>query len=553
MPIKKSLKKHLNDLYKDQADEVFNEILEKISDFNPHQSLTRERRHMNEQDLLLISYPHQIINLESQSESPLHTLADFFNAQLSEAFSGVHILPFYPSSSDGGFAVSSYEEVDPEFGDWDDLKRFKGDLMFDAVFNHTSSQHDWFQSWIKGDPQYEDYYHFFDHKPEEGSPVYEQLKKVTRPRSSELLVEFQKENKNVYVWATFSEDQLDVNFHNPKVLLEFVDLLLLYIKNGATFLRIDAVPFLWKEVGTDCSHRPQTHSLIKVFRAVLDLVHPEAQLVTESNVPHKENISYLGSGVDEAQMIYNFSLAPLILDSLLNESSANLKTWVDNLDPLFPDNCFFNFTATHDGIGVRPLEGILSDEEISHLVEKLKDKGGMVSYRSIAGVLKPYEVNITWASALDHADKQWTLNRILSSYAMSCVFPGVPGFYFHNLVGSPNWIEGYKASEHRRDVNRKMLSLTELNQMCENPFHGEIFKRTLELLKERRHHKVFHPQASFDQLESPDYLWVVDREYEGEKGRFIFNLSSNKVNLSPYAKGQLDPFDFLWLLKEDKD
>lgn len=542
MRVKQSLKSLLIDLYPEEAESLHSEIMNKVSVYFKSDSPNPYRRAMSNSDCILITYPHQI----QGDQKPLTHLSKFYNTQLKKHFSGVHILPFYPSTSDGGFAVTSYNQVDPNYGDWSDIAEIEGDLMFDAVFNHTSSQHPWFQKWLLGDSAFDNYYHMFEHRPENGSDEWNQLKMVTRPRSSDLLTEFQREGKSYFVWSTFGPDQLDVDFSNSKVLLEFVDLLILYLEQGATLLRVDAVPFLWKELGTNCMHLPQTHKLVKVFRSVLDLIKPEVQVITESNVPHEENISYLGNGFDEAQLVYNFSLAPLILHAMVSGSCHYLKTWVTQLKPMPEGTCFFNFTATHDGIGVRPLEGILTDEEIESFAESMKSQGGMISYREFEGGQRPYEVNITWASALKIDDIDLHVRRILCSYAMSFVFPGVPGVYFHNLFGSQNWMEGYEQTQHRRDINRKMFQDSEIEAMLKDSvYHGKIFQGTMELLKIRQSHSVFHPEAVFCQLASEDHIWAVERSYADQKGLFIFNVSDRP---SDYQGRQLKAYEYFWEL-----
>jgi glycosidase len=536
------LKKHLDFLYPDQSAELYDQVLDLVGDFQEG-----SRKTLNHSDALLITYPHQIYGDGEDKSSPLKVLSRFYSNRLKDSFSGVHLLPFYPSTSDGGFAVSSYNEVDPEFGSWEDISVFHCDLMFDGVFNHTSSEHHWFQSFLKCDEKYTDFYHHFDSKPESGSELEKQLQLVVRPRSSGLLAEFEKaDHQNTYVWATFGADQLDVNFATPRVFLEFIKVLLDYASKGAHYIRIDAVPFLWKELGTNCMHHPKTHSLVKSFRAVLDLKYPEVQLITESNVPHHENISYLDDGHSEAQLVYNFSLAPLIMYSLLENDSSALKGWVSNLELLPGETTFFNFTATHDGIGVRPLEGIIPDEDILRFTQDLEVKDGLINYRSLNGVDKPYEVNITWASGMHDENQELHIRKILCSYSMSLVFPGVPGFYFHNLVGTLNDIEGYNKTAHNRDINRRKFTNSELEYLIsDHPFHSEVFRRTVEILEKRRSEKIFHPQAHFRQLDSSNDLWVVEREWQGQTGLFIHNVSPKTQEFRGLT---IEPYDFKWVL-----
>lgn len=553
---------YLELLYPNKGDELFKMILAEMGE-----KTSGARRQPTHRDLIFITYAQQFQastknkpeTLSSQ-DKPLQQLSNFFNQYLRSCFSAVHLLPFYPATSDGGFAVKSFCDVDTNYGDWKDIEAFNSELMFDWVFNHTSSQHPWFQAFLNGEEKYQNYYHYQKQWPAKGSQLEEDLKKVIRPRSSDLLVPFTKMNLNdsnqtenmnpskIYVWATFGPDQLDLDFSTPEVFLESLKVLFFYVDRGAKFIRVDAVPFLWKELGTNCLHHPKTHLIVKCLRAALDLKSPEVMLITESNVPHIENISYLDDGKSESQMVYNFSLAPLILYSLVKNSGAALKSWVQSLEPLPEKTCFFNFTASHDGIGVRPLEGILEDQEIMSFAEGFKSRGGRVNYRKLDGELKPYEINITWASALVENDIELSIRKIICSYAMSLVFPGIPGVYFHNLIGSLNWQEGVQKTQHNRDINRRPYETEEFQILIsKNPFHSNIFSKTIDLLKVRREKEVFHPEAKFIQLNSPDSIWAVKRQWKNQEGLFLHNLSPEKQHYQGYI---LEPYGIKWTFNE---
>ena len=499
----------------------------------------------DEKDVLLISYPGQIRTSASENEKPLVVLNKFYSEFLTGVFAGTHLLPFYPSTSDGGFAVSAYKQVDPDVGDWSDIRDFSGDLMFDAIFNHTSSQHPWFQGFLRGEEEFTNFYHSFDERPEMGSEKDHELSFVTRPRDTALLQEFDTSSGDKkFVWATFGPDQLDLNFQNPEVLLHCITVLIYYVTNGMTYVRIDAVPFLWKELGTNCMSHPKTHTLVKLFRSVLDWIAPQVQLITESNVPHEENISYFGDHKDEAQLVYNFSLAPLILYGITEGSTKYLKNWISGLDFTSRTTTYFNFTSTHDGIGMRPLEGVLTDEEIDAFVEKMESKKGLVSYRTLGHVKRPYELNITWASAMAEEDEDLHVQKILCSYALCFAFPGVPGVYFHNLVGTLNDYAGYERTQHRRDINRKEFDDLELRKLIsEEGFHKTVFDSTLELLRLRKESPVFQPFSKFKLLDSPDGILGFTRTHDLLTGRFYFNLTSTPQS---YNGVELKPYGFYW-------
>ncbi|MGZ9236083.1 MAG: alpha-amylase family glycosyl hydrolase, partial [Anaerolineales bacterium] len=349
---------------------------------------------LSERDSILITYADQI---SEPNTSPLQTLTHFCERHLPGSVSSIHLLPFFPYSSDDGFSVIDYQSVNPAFGSWDDISALSRNfrLMFDAVINHASVQHEWFRAFLRDDPQYRDYFIVV-----EGNP---NLSQVVRPRALPLLTEFDTPSGSRQVWTTFSADQVDLNFQNPHVLLEIIDTLLFYVAQGAQLIRLDAIAYLWKEIGTSCIHLPQTHRIIRLFRSVLDAVAPQVLLVTETNVPHSDNISYFGNGHDEAQMVYNFALPPLLLHTFYAGNSQVLSKWAAGLALPSSRTTFFNFLASHDGIGVNPARGILADHEIDRMIERTVEHGGLVSYKnSPSGTQIPYELNINYFDALSN-------------------------------------------------------------------------------------------------------------------------------------------------------
>ena len=307
------------------------------------------------------------------------------------------------------------------------------DLMFDLVLNHVSRRSQWFQRYLEGSSPYDRYFIEVDPQAD--------VSQVTRPRSLPLLTPVQTARGERHVWTTFSADQMDLNFAEPAVLLEMLDLLLFYAAEGARIIRLDAIAYLWKKIGTSCIHLPQTHEVVKLMRSVLADVAPHVLLLTETNVPHAENIAYFGAG-DEAHMVYQFSLPPLLLDALVSEDATSLMRWLAALKPPPSGNTFFNFTASHDGIGVRPLEGLVPEERIAQLSAAVRARQGHVGTRRDAhGNDKPYELNITYLDALRDdagAFSPAQIQRFLTSQAVMLALQGIPGVYFHSLVGTPN-------------------------------------------------------------------------------------------------------------------
>ncbi|MEJ5247826.1 sugar phosphorylase [Caldilinea sp.] len=447
----------------------------------------------DQREVILITYGDQI---REEGQPPLRTLAEVLETTVSDAISGVHLLPFYPYTSDDGFSVVDYRQVDPALGDWEDIhrlgRRFR--LMFDAVINHISASSPWFQAFLRGEAPYTEYFITVDPSVD--------LSSVVRPRTSPLLTPVETVEGVQYVWTTFSADQVDLNYRSPALLYEILDLLLFYVEQGAQLLRLDAVGFLWKEIRTPCIHLPQTHALIQAMRAMLDLAAPDVLLITETNVPHQENISYFGDGYNEAQMVYNFTLPPLTLHTFHTEDASLLSEWAASLSTPSEQTTFFNFMASHDGIGVRPLEGILSREAIDALVERTLRHGGLVNYRAaLDGSQLPYELNIVYFDALNdpNADEPLALqvDRFLASQAILLSLAGVPGVYVHSLFGSRNWREGVERTGQNRTINRRKFRRSELEALLHDPtsLPHQVFTRYRRLIVARTSEPAFHPNA----------------------------------------------------------
>jgi glycosidase len=449
------------------------------------------RTEVTQRDAILITYGDQV---RKPGEPPLQTLADFCQERLEGLISGVHILPFFPYSSDDGFSVIDYRRVDPSLGAWDDVARLGRSfrLMFDAVLNHASRESEWFQRFLRNDPGYRDYFIAVDGEPD--------LSAVVRPRALPLLTEVQTAAGPKRVWTTFSEDQIDLNYANPDVLLAMIDILLFYAAQGAELIRLDAIAFLWKEIGTSCLHLPQTHRVVQLFRGVLDEVAPQVLLITETNVPHEDNISYFGNGYDEAQWVYNFALPPLVLHTLRTGSVRALSGWASALMPPPGRTTFLNFLASHDGIGLNPARGILSPGAIAALVADVEAHGGLVSYKHNAdGSLSPYEMNVNYYDAVSPSGNGDTVEvqvaRFMASQAILLAMQGVPGIYFHSLVGSRGWPEGVAESGRHRTINRQKLDLAMLEAELDDPHsrRAKVLEQYARLLRARASMPAFHP------------------------------------------------------------
>lgn len=536
---------YLHHLYGERAGEVQRRLTQHLSNFHsasPSSALddTGEKRRAptwSEKDQWVITYGDSIIDGE---RAPLAVLDDFLRQRLGERISGVHVLPFFPWSSDDGFSVIHYREVNAELGDWSHIRHLAShyDLMADLVLNHVSRESLWFVDYLSGSLPGRDY--FIEADPDTD------VSQVVRPRSTPLLVPVSTRRGTRHLWATFSEDQLDLNFENPDVLLEFVGILLFYLQQGVRIVRLDAVAFLWKRLGTACIHLPETHTVVRLMRAIVDEVAPGTLLITETNVPHAENMSYFGlerlpkGAPDEAHMIYQFPLPPLLLHTLTRGEATTLQRWLESL-PVLPEQCtYLNFTASHDGIGVRPLEGWLPDHERDALLELMHRFGGFVSMRSNAdGTDTPYEINITWFEAMRGTRRgpdPWQKARFLCSQAIMLTLQGIPALYLHSLTASLNDVEGVERSGRLRSINRRRWQFDELALLLDTPFTPthDIFGALCRLLELRREEPCFHPRAAQRALPAPAELLAIERGplTNGRRLLALFNVTDRPIELT---------------------
>lgn len=447
----------------------------------------------SEDDIVMITYGDSVIE---DGEKPLKTLERFLDDHLGDTINSVHILPFFPYSSDDGFAVIDYSSVNESLGDWDDITAIadRRKLMSDLVINHCSSRSAWFNNFIKGEGPGSDF--FFTANPDE-----DDLSDVVRPRTSPLLRETKTERGTEYVWCTFSHDQVDFDFRNPKVLVAFVKIIRQYLDAGVRIFRMDAVAFLWKVAGTKSINLVQTHEIIRLLRTLIEHAYPDAIIITETNIPNTQNLTYFGNA-NEAHCIYNFSLPPLLVNTLVTGNCLYLKRWLMSMPPAQNGTTYFNFIASHDGIGLRPAEGLLEDSEITTLINTMKDFGGRISWRtSASGEQKAYEINIALFDALQGTTEgpdKWGLERYICAHAIMMGLEGIPGIYIHSLVGTHNDYDKLKNTHHNRSINRHRWDYPALQSELNSEYshHHKVLKRMSQLIDIRKKQPAFHPNAT---------------------------------------------------------
>lgn len=519
------IKKLINHIYGESFSDAHLDVL--LSKFEQAAIDITEKRKSgwDEKDVVLITYADQF---SAKGEKALPVFTRFYNEWLARTFSHVHLLPFYPWSSDDGFSVIDYHSVAPETGSWQDVAELKqsASLMFDFVCNHMSAKSEWFANYLAQKPGFDDFFISVDPETD--------LSAVTRPRALPLLTPFKLQDGSVrHLWTTFSDDQIDLNFASPQVLIAMVDVLLHYLAEGARYIRLDAVGFMWKIPGTSCIHLEQTHCLIQLFRAITDAVAPGTVIITETNVPHKDNISYFGDGENEAQMVYQFSLPPLVLHAVHRQDVKALCQWAGSLALPSTKTTWFNFLASHDGIGLNPLRGILPESEILSLVEKLQQEGALVNWKNNPdGTRSPYEINVTYLDALSSQDSpdDERIARFILAHAVLLSFPGVPAVYIQSILGSRNDYEGVERLGYNRAINRKKYTAGQVDLELNNKqsIRHKIYSRLSEFIAIRRGEHAFHPdaQAMFESLDE-QILKIVRVADNGERITALFNFSHN--------------------------
>ena len=515
----------------DEAERLISEALGRHPDIGRRRGPEPVGTRFTERDALLISYGDMIAPAPGDGRSALARLGAFIDERMPGLFSYLHILPFFPYSSDDGFSVIDYRAVDPALGDWDDIRALGAgrSLAFDLVLNHASAEGVWFEAFKAGRPPYD---RFFVTRP-----LDYDASAVLRPRTHPLITPTRLDDgRTVGLWTTFSADQVDLDFSEPAVLAEFVDIILYYAEMGARMLRLDAIAYLWKRDGTSCAHLPETHAVVSAIRAIVDGLGLGMAVLTETNVPHDENMSYFGGGAlgDEAHMVYNFSLPPLVLYAFATGDAGPLSRWAASLR-VPPGGVMLNFLASHDGVGVTPARGLVDDLE--PLVAAVKERGGLVSYKATPDGPVPYELNVSWADAVaaPGADSGERAAALVASYAVACAMDGVPAVYFHSALGSRNWSDGPALLGYNRAINRERPRLDELEAALDSPSSTRSLALAglSSLLRERSRRPAFSPDSPRRGYPAQGPVFMVERGTGDDALLAIVNCSRREATAAP--------------------
>ena len=525
-----------------------NKLINNYKDIGPKNS---KNDYWSENTILLITYADSISR--GLSGKTLNDFGKFYKKYLEKFINSIHFLPFFPSSGDGGFSVKNHNDVDKAYGTWEDIESLskKANIMTDLVLNHSSSKGDWYKNFLDDKDPGKNYFYVVDKNYD--------CSKVVRPRDHDLLTEIELQNKKKFLWCTFSHDQIDLNFKNPDVLLEFIKLILKLSSYGIKIFRLDAVAFIWKQPGTTCLNLSQTHEIIKLLRDIVDQLDKNLIIVTETNLPKQENLSYFGKN-DEAHWIYNFSLPPLIVNTFLFEDSVALTKWSMKMPPAQLGNAYLNFIASHDGIGMRPAEGILSDKEIKKMLQRLKKNGSKFSMRKLSNnEEKVYEANISLFNALQFTDSdlkgKFALKRFIAAHCIILAIEGVPAFYFNSLFATKNDEETFANTGVKRNLNRykwhysTLVDLIKTNNTIEKNCY-EIFKKLISI---RKIQPAFHPNATQFTLNLDKNIFAVWRQSRDRKQSIfaLTNVSSKTIKLNTNKINLIDDEKWFDLLSQE--
>ncbi len=484
----------------------------------------------DESDVIAITYANTVTR---EHETPLHTLQVFLDTHLKDTVTDVHILPFFPYSSDDGFAVLNYRQVNEAMGDWDDIEsiasRYR--LMADLVVNHCSARSEWFEQFKKNESPGKDY--FFCSSPDSD------LSEVVRPRTNPLLQAVDTLAGVRHVWCTFSHDQVDLDFSNPELLLEMVEIIAFYLERGVRVFRLDAIAFLWKVPGTTCLNLPETHEIVRLFRTLIEHREPNALIVTETNIPNRENLAYFGNA-NEAHIIYNFALPPLLLHAMVTGNNHYLRNWLMSMPPAQDGTTYLNFIASHDGIGLRPIEGILTDEETDQLLATMQSFGGHISWRNLSdNEVRPYEINISLFSALQgtvEGSDEWQVARFLCAHTIMAALEGIPAFYLHSFTATVNDRDKLEATGNNRAINRHVWDADQLNDtlLDSETSTSCVMQGLKSILAIRKQQPAFHPNATQYTLHLGEGLFCFWRQSRRrEQSIFcINNITSHAISFT---------------------
>lgn len=431
----------------------------------------------------------------------------------------MHILPFFPSSADRGFAPMCYDQVDPNFGTFADVEAIGKDyyLMFDFMVNHISAHSAYFQDFLQKKDQsaYKDFFIRYSDFWENGEPTQEQVDLIykRKPRAPYIEAEFADGSKEK-VWCTFCEEQIDLDVRKDATKQFIKQTLVDMCHHGAAVIRLDAFAYAIKKPDTSCFFvEPDIWELLydieKTVKAEGAEILPEIH--EHYTIPMKI--------ADKGFWIYDFALPVLTLHALYNHTGVYLKQWMERC-PMHQ----FTTLDTHDGIGIVDVKDLLPDEEVDKVKEQMYQQGANVKkiYSSEAyNNLDIYQVNTTYYSALGNQDDAYLLARAIQFFA-----PGIPQVYYVGMLAGSNDVDLMERTKNGRDINRHYYSLEEVAEQQQRP----VVQKLKELMELRNTHPAFSLEGTISIQAEGDRLQIV-RTYQSHKIVLDANLSNYQFEI----------------------
>jgi len=548
----------------------------------------------SQRQVALICYGDHIRSRDPH-KTPLQALGEFCRQQFQEeVFSQltVHLLPIYQSPyKDGGFDIADPFAVNPAMGNWDDVRSIRQDFQVavDFVANHLSIASEWFERYMHDDPLYKNFFIGFDDQDAVRHFEREYLPKIYRPRPHNPLIAVTKPDGSTrWVYMTFSDHQADVNYSNPFVFLKMLEVLLFYILQGVSMVRLDAIPYLWKEWGTACAHHPKTHALMQLLRLANDLLNPAVKLLAESMEPLADSMRYLSTEQEaKAHLAYNFVPCGVIPHSLFTENASIFQR---NLQNFLPPGKGVNWAVvcglTHDGSSINPCrapksvagEAVLDEEQIDAIAQYYAEHGYReIEVRSALGPNNPqyipsdyiqmftdthhekprfvnyktivdeqgqthkivYEAISTYASLFDQDPA-----KIVAALGMALALPGIPFTYFTLPFAGLNDFVYYLQTANPRELNRGRVFLEDVmqNLVDQESLTHKVFSVYKKLLRLRVSYPAFHPDGALIPLPADNKTIISFLRASVDKTQYILivqNVSSAKQEIDIVLAGDI--------------
>lgn len=506
--------------------------------------------------------------LQDGVNKPLETLLNFVSENCAGLFSTLHVLPFCSTAHLNSTAVLDFKTGDPKLGDFDVFTKKDYGLKFmaDIELNHVSNRSPWLKNYLDDMEGYENLFmttwNDFDY-----DKVYSDGHKPHFDHQQKI-----HHGKPLLLLSTKGEGVIDFNYGDYHTFIRMLDVILYYTSQKFAALRFLDVDYIWKDPSFAWEGHLKSHYLLKIIRSVMDIVNPDMALAIANPSKRGMAFSYLGSGRDEMQFIYNEALPALLVHAMLNGNSRRLSRWVLSLETGSTFTSLLNASASYDEIDLRPLEGILPKASIESLARHALESGGSVEYyQREDGIKAPEKLHVGFLDIMHKKgdSRELTVKRFMASQALQAILPGIPAVYLHAFLGSTNY-----AGPGRGDLARWVLSthesldVTALVDELNNPnsMRGMVFKAYSEMLRIRNQQPAFNPRAGFEvavidpsvftlrRYALKQTIWTFTNTSAGYRrvsldslgyfAEFVDLISGKEFKSSQI---ELGPYEYLWL------